>query len=138
MIPVEVEKISLFIDKLAKRAHLDLFGEKPLAVLAAVEYVYSGFLEGRPDHDASLTELLMSTITSNAIKRKFTALAEKTGKLKAPVWSWSNVVSSKRELIEVLTENKSVDEAFRNLTKEKASNLLRNYYEKLSLKRDLE
>ena len=135
MIPIEVDRISLFIDKLAQRAHLDLFGEKPLAVIAAVKFINSGFIEGRPVHNASLTELLTSTITSNAIKSKYMALNKK-GKLKAPDWSWSNIVSSKRELLEVLKENKSVDEAFRNLTYDETSFILEKYYDEMGLKRD--
>lgn len=135
MIPIEVDRISLFIDKLARQAHLGLFGEKPLAIIAAIKFINSGFIEGRPVHNASLTELLKNTITANAIKSKFMDLNKK-GKLKAPDWSWSNIVSSKAELVYVLKEHKSVDESFRNLTNDETSFILQKYYEKMGLKLD--
>ena len=134
MEPIEVNRINSFIEKLVRRAHHGLCGEKPLAILAAVEFIHSGFMEDRPQHNASLTELLTSKITSNAIKTKFVSLAEKTGKLKAPDWSWGNIVSSKHELIDVLKENRSVDDAFRYLTREQAKDILKYHYNKLGFK----
>ena len=132
--PIEVNEINLFIEKLVRRAHHGLCGEKPLAMLAAVEFIHLGFIEDRPQRNASLPELLSSKITSNAIQTKFVFLAEKTGKLKAPDWSWGNIVSSRHKLIDVLKENRSVDDAFRYLTIEQAKDILKYYYNKLGLK----
>jgi hypothetical protein len=134
----ESSKINAYIEKLIHRAHHGLHGEKPLAILAAIEFINSGFEEGRPKHSASLSELLANNITSNAIKSKFMILANKTGKLKAPDWSWGNIVSHKHELIDDLKINKSVDRAFRSITKEQTLNILKNYYHKLGLELNLQ
>lgn len=91
MEPIEVNRIHSFIEILSKRAHLGIYGEKPLAMLAIIEYIYYSHIEGKPAIKASISELLSTKVTSNAIRVKFLDLARKTGKLKAPDWSWSNI-----------------------------------------------
>ena len=138
MEPIEVSRIDSFIEKLAQRAHHGLNGEKPLAMIAAIEFIHSGFEEDKPEHNASLTELLTSQITSNAIKTKFVALAQKTGKLKAPDWSWGNIVSYGYKLTDELKNNNSVDNAFRYITREQALEFLKYYYRKLGFEYGIE
>ena len=128
MEPIEVSRINSFIDILSQRAHLGISGEKPLGMLAIIEYIYYSHIEGKPDIEASISELLTTKLSSNAIKTKFLELAKKTGKLKAPEWSWGNIVSYKKELIHELQKYKSVDEALQLLSKDQAEDILKHYY----------
>jgi hypothetical protein len=61
------------------------------------------------------------------------SLARRAGKIRDPDSSWSNVVTSKKELLVILNERKSVDEAFKAVSKERAEKMLRKYYTKLGL-----
>jgi len=128
MEPIEVNPINFFIDMLSQRAHLGMSGEKPLGMLAIIEYIYHSHIEGKPDIKASISELLTAKLSSNAIKVKFLELAKKTGKLKAPEWSWGNIVSYKKELVHELQKYKSVDEALQLLSKDQAEDILEHYY----------
>ena len=133
MEPIEVNPIRSFIDMLSNRAHLGIYGEKPLALLAIIEYIYYSYVEGKPAISASISELLSTTLTSNAIKVKFLDLAETTGKLKTPDWSWGNIVSYKKELIHELHKHKSVDKALQLLSKDQAEEILKYYYNLMGL-----
>jgi len=133
MEPIEVNPIRSFIDMLSNRAHLGIYGEKPLALLAIIEYIYYSYVEGKPAINASISELLSTTLTSNAIKVKFLDLAETTGKLKAPDWSWGNIVSYKKELIHEVHKHKSVDKALQLLSKDQAEEILKYYYDLMGL-----
>ncbi len=133
MEPIEVNRIHSFIDMLSNRAHLGIYGEKPLAMLAIIEYIYHSYIEGKPAIKASISELLSTQLTSNAIRVKFLGLAQTTGKLKAPDWSWGNIVSYKKELIHELHKHKSVDKALQLLSKDQAEEILKHYYNMMGL-----
>ena len=134
MEPIEVNRINLFIDRLSKRAHHGIYGEKPLAMLAIIEYIYHSHIEGRPPIKTSISKLLSTTLSSNTIRVKFLRLANKTGKLKAPEWSWSNIVTNKKELIYELNKNRSVDKALQLLSKGQAEEILKHYYHTMGFK----
>jgi hypothetical protein len=125
----ELDAIELFIDKLASKAFYEYAGEKPLAVLAALETAGDVMRENQ----LTLSQALSSTLLGKEIKRTFVSLARKTGKIRDPDSSWSNVVTSKKELLVILNERKSVDEAFKAVSKERAEKMLRKYYTKLGL-----
>ena len=133
MEPIEVNRIHSFIEMLSKRAHLGICGEKPLAMLAIIEYIYYSHIEGKPAVKASISELLSNKLTSNAIRVKFLELANKTGKLKAPETSWGNIITYKKELINELHKHKSVDKALQLLSKDQAEKILKHYYHKMGL-----
>jgi len=125
----ELDAIELFIDKLASKAFYEYAGEKPLAVLAALETAGDIMRENQ----LTLSQALSSTLLGKEIKRTFVSLARRTGKIRDPDSSWSNVVTSKKELLVILNERKSVDEAFKAVSKERAEKMLRKYYTKLGL-----
>lgn len=125
----ELDIIEFFIDELASRAFYKYAGEKPLAILAALETAG----ETMRENQLTLSQALSSTLLGNEIKRTFIRLARSTGKLKDPDSSWSNVVTSKKELIHLLNKRKSVDEAFKTISKGRAEKILRKYYTKLGL-----
>jgi len=125
----ELDAIELFIDKLASKAFYEYAGEKPLAVLAALETAGDVMRENQ----LTLSQALSSTLLGKEIKRTFVSLARRTGKIRDPDSSWSNVVTSKKELLVILNERKSVDEAFKAVSKERAEKMLRKYYTKLGL-----
>jgi len=136
MEPIEVNRIIIFIDRLSQRAHLGIYGEKPLAMLAIIEYIYHSYIEGRPPIKTSISKLLSTTLSSNAIRVKFLGLAKKTGKLKAPEWSWGNIVSYKKELIYELNKYRSVDKALQLLSKGQAEEILKHYYHTMGFEVD--
>jgi len=125
----ELDAIELFIDKLASKAFYGCAGEKPLAVLAALETAGDVMRENQ----LTLSQALSSTLLGKEIKRTFVSLARRTGKIRDPDSSWSNVVTSKKDLLVILNERKSVDEAFKAVSKERAEKMLRKYYTKLGL-----
>ena len=125
----ELDAIELFIDKLASNAFYGYAGEKPLAVLAALETAGDVMRENQ----LTLSQALSSTLLGKEIKRTFVSLVRRTGKIRDPDSSWSNVVTSKKELLVILNERKSVDEAFKAVSKERAEKMLRKYYTKLGL-----
>ncbi|MFH2110816.1 MAG: hypothetical protein ABIJ47_06080 [Candidatus Bathyarchaeota archaeon] len=125
----ELDPIELFIDKLASRAFYGYAGEKPLVILAAIE-TSSGIMR---ENQLALSEVLRSPILGKQIKRAFINLARRTSKLKDPESSWGNVVTTNEELLIILKEKKSVDEAFRTMTKERTDKIIRKYYTKLGL-----
>ena len=125
----ELDAIELFIDKLASKAFYEYAGEKPLAVLAALETAGDVMRENQ----LTLSQALSSTLLGKEIKRTFVSLARRAGKIRDPDSSWSNVVTSKKELLVILNERKSVDEAFKAVSKERAEKMLRKYYTKLGL-----
>ena len=125
----ELDAIDLFIDKLASKAFYEYAGEKPLAVLAALETAGDVMRENQ----LTLSQALSSTLLGKEIKRTFVSLARRAGKIRDPDSSWSNVVTSKKELLVILNERKSVDEAFKAVSKERAEKMLRKYYTKLGL-----
>jgi hypothetical protein len=125
----EIDIIELFIDELASRAFYGYAGEKPLAVLAALETAGDVMRENQ----LNLSQALSSTLLGKEIKRTFIRLTQRTGKLKDPDSSWSNVVTSKKELLTILQEKKSVDEAFRTASKERTDKILAKYHSKLGL-----
>jgi hypothetical protein len=125
----ELDAIELFMDKLASKAFYGYAGEKPLAVLAALETAGDVMRENQ----LTLSQALSSTLLGKEIKRTFVSLARRTGKIRDPDSSWSNVVTSKKELLVILNERKSVDEAFKAVSKERAEKMLRKYYTKLGL-----
>ena len=125
----EIDIIEMFIDELASRAFYEYAGEKPLAVLAALETAGDVMRENQ----LTLSQALSSTLLGKEIKRTFVSLARRTGKIRDPDSSWSNVVTSKKELLVILNERKSVDEAFKAVSKERAEKMLRKYYTKLGL-----
>ncbi len=125
----EIDIIELFIDELASRAFYGYAGEKPLVVLAALETAGDVMRENQ----LTLSQALSSTLLGKEIKRTFVSLARKTGKIRDPDSSWSNVVTSRKELLVILNERKSVDEAFKAVSKERAEKMLRKYYTKLGL-----
>lgn len=122
----KVDPIEHFIEKLVDPAHYGLYGEKPLAVIAALKHIQN--LQPSPTLRASLTELITSPIPASSIKRKFMTLANQTGKLKDPDASWGNIV---KELPSILRRNKSVDESFRTLTRERVDEIIERYLKKL-------
>ena len=119
----ELDAIELFIDKLASKAFYGCAGEKPLVVLAALETAGDVMRENQ----LTLSQALSSTLLGKEIKRTFVSLARRTGKIRDPDSSWSNVVTSKKELLTILHERKSVDEAFRTMTKERTDKIKRKY-----------
>jgi len=125
----ELDIIELLIDELASRAFYRYAGEKPLAILAALETAG----ETMRENQLTLSQALSSTLVGNEIKRTFIRLAKSTGKLKDPGSSWGNVVTSKKELIHLLNERKSVDEAFKTISKRRSEKILMKYYTKLGL-----
>jgi hypothetical protein len=120
----EIDIIELFIDELASRAFYGYAGEKPLVVLAALETAGDVMRENQ----LNLSQALSSTLLGKEIKRTFVSLVRRTGKIRDPDSSWSNVVTSRKELLVILNERKSVDESFRTITMERTDKILRKYY----------
>lgn len=118
---IQTSRIEVFYEFLVKRARYGVMGEKPLALYCTIEHLSEKGVKG-----LSLSELLRSTLTSNAIKNRF--LRYGAIKLADPETSWANIVSSKKELLNLLKENRSVDEAFKSLTQDQANSI----YEKLA------
>jgi len=125
----ELDIIELFIDELANRAQYKYAGEKPLAVLAALETA----AEAMCKNNLTLSQALTSPLLGKEIKRAYIRLAKRICKLKSPESSWSNVVTSKKELINILRTRKSIDEAFRTISKERSDNILKKYYSKMEI-----
>jgi hypothetical protein len=125
----EVDAIELFIDELASRAPYGYAGEKPLAVIAALDIAGSTMNEEK----MTLSEALKTPLLEKEIKRRFIQLARETGKLKDPDSSWGNVVTSKKELLQILRERKTVDAAFKTLDAERLAKIRKNCYLKLGL-----
>jgi hypothetical protein len=125
----EIDIIEMFIDELASRAFYGYAGEKPLVVLAALETAGDVMRENQ----LNLSQALSSTLLGKEIKRTFVSLVRRTGKIRDPDSSWSNVVTSRKELLVILNERKSLDEAFRTITMERTDKILRKYYIVLGL-----
>lgn len=123
----ELDNIELFIDELAKKARYRYAGEKPLAILAALETA----AEDMRNNKLTLSRALTTPLLGKAIKRNYIKLAEKTGKLQNPESSWNNIVGSKQELIDILHKRKSIDEAFQTITEERAAKIIKYHYSKL-------
>jgi len=128
MEPQELDLIERFIDELAKKAYYGYAGEKPLAILAALETA----ADKMRTNNLTLSQTLTSPLLGNEIKRNYIQLAQKTGKLQNPESSWNNVVASKKELIDILHKRKSIDEAFKTITKERAAKIIKYHYTKLA------
>ena len=127
MKPQELDTIMLFIDELAIKAFYGYAGEKPLAILAALETASDKMRK----NNLTLSQALTTPLIRNEIKRNYIQLAQKTGKLKSPESSWSNIVASKEELLIVLRKRKTIDEEFKTITKERAEQIIEYYYSKL-------
>ncbi|MFQ6126686.1 MAG: hypothetical protein ACE5R6_19080 [Candidatus Heimdallarchaeota archaeon] len=121
-----------FIQKLSSRAHYGLRGEKPLAIIATLEYVRKNKLYGK-----TLLELIDNH--NNPIRNEFLEVANRFGRLSNPNNSWSVITGPDQELQNAIKHHRLVNQAFTNLTADEVNELLKSLYqrlEKLSRRRE--
>ena len=100
-----------FYNDLCSSAKYGKRGEKPLAVYAAVKYLYETKQTG-----IRFLSLLVSP-KKNEIKRVFIDVAKRYGNLKSPSGSWSVITGSDLELQNKIRDNGKVNHAFADLSR---------------------
>lgn len=110
-----------FIEKLIERAQYGIQGEKPLAVIATLTYLYEYELFGQ-----RFIELLDDSKHSNYIKSYFIRLVNNYGRLKDPNNSW-NVITGTNEELQHAIRDFGVDKSFSKLTSVEIKSLLDRY-----------
>lgn len=113
-----------FIQKLSRRAHYGLRGEKPLAIIATLEYVRKNKLYGK-----TLLELIDNH--NNPIRNEFLEVTNRFGRLSNPNNSWNVITGPDQELQNAIKYYRSVNQAFTNLTSDEVDELLKNLYQRL-------
>jgi len=114
-----------FIEKLIERAQYGIQGEKPLAVIATLKYLYERDLKGQ-----RFIELIDNPKHTNNLKSYFMRLANDYGRLKDPNTSW-NVITSTDEELQYAIRDFRVDESFSKLTSVEIKSLLDRYITQL-------
>ena len=117
--PAEVA-LKDFIDALSEKAVDGVLGEKPIAIVAALKYVCSGGIIGKP---------LLEIFSSHGwkIRPYFLELAKTYSNLSNPSSSWSVITGTKRELQKAIEQDPQVDAAFSQLTIDDMRALLGEY-----------
>ena len=113
-----------FYNDLSSSAKYGERGEKPLAVFAAVKYLYETKQTGM-----RFLSLLVSP-KKNEIKRVFIDVAKRYGQLKSPSGSWSVITGSNLELQNKIRDNGEVNQALADLSRSNIEYL----YQQLSAK----
>ena len=122
---MSVNVVGDFIEKLVERAQYGVQGEKPLAVIATLNYLYEYKLLGQ-----SFIELIDDPKHSSNIKSYFMRLANDYGRLKDPNASW-NVITGTDEELQNATRDFRVDESFARLMYIDIKSLLDRYFKQL-------
>jgi hypothetical protein len=99
-----------FFDELSSRAHYGVHGEKPIAVLAVLQYLYETGQMGVTFLD------LLDYPYYEKVRKTFIQVADQYGKMKNPGSSWSVITGSSRELQHAIQDHGQVNQAIYNLT----------------------
>jgi len=122
-------KVESFINWLSSRARYGIRGEKPIAVIAALQY-----LQDTGQKRIRLLELIENPSHLPSVRDRFIDLAGQYGSISNPRNSWSVITGSNREIQRAIEAHLEVDEAFSNLTKEQISTLFEKYIDILKRK----
>jgi len=117
-----------FISELAKKAEYGVRGEKPLAMISTLKYVYENNIKGK-----KLLELLVEPHVKD-IGGIFRDLAKTCSPIEEPDTSWDIITGKQRELQDAVLQFRAgnVNEAFSKLTPEETESLLKSYLNYLS------
>lgn len=116
------------IEDLSRSAYYDLKGEKPLFMIAVLQYLVeiNENLEG-----VKISDMLKSPRSRN-IGNRFVNLVRKTEEIKSdPEKTWSSKVNT--DFLDVLRSNSEIDEQLSSLNKAELSKVLARYFMKLDL-----
>jgi len=114
-----------FVFELCQRAKYGLRGEKPLALIAALKYLYENKIVGKP------LLVIFDDPDANKARKIFIDLAKRHGRISEPSNSWNVITGKNRELQNAIQQFGNVDQAFSKLTFEEIELLLKNYMKKL-------
>ncbi|KPV62824.1 MAG: Endodeoxyribonuclease RusA [Candidatus Bathyarchaeota archaeon BA1] len=116
-----------FMQKLCQRARYGIQGEKPIAIIVALKYIYENpQLVGK-----HLLELFDDPKHESQVREIFIDLAKRHGRIGEPVTSWSVITGKNRELQNAIMKSANVNEAFSELTLEEINQLLELYIQTL-------
>lgn len=122
------DKVRQFIETLSLRANYGIQGEKPLAVIAALQYVCEKSLEG-----TGFVELIESYSHSQRIRRRFIHLAIEYGRISNAENSWGVITGgSARELQRAAEDALGLDDAWSALAHGQVCSLATEFTQKLS------
>jgi hypothetical protein len=106
-----------FFSDLSKRAKYRIHGEKPVAVLAVLEYLLNTGQEGIRFLD------LLDTPYYEKVRKTYLKVAEKYASLSSPSGSWSVITGTSMELQNAIRDNGNVNQAVADLTREEIETL---------------
>jgi len=130
-----------FIESLIERAEYGIRGEKPLAIIAALQYVYENKLAGKKllelfEYSNRMkihTQRRRTSFHSDKIRTYFIDLANRCGSIKNPSGSWGVITGTNGELQSAILEFRYVNRSFAGLTMEDIGALLKEYLNRLSV-----
>lgn len=111
-----------FLQKLCQKAYYGIEGEKPIAVIAALKYLYEKKLTGKR---------LLELLDESQVKEIFKDLAYRYSRISNPSTSWDVITGKNKELQNAIMKSANVDEAFSKLTLEEIKSLLDIYTQRL-------
>lgn len=118
--------IKQFIESLSSRAKFGMLGEKPIAVIAALEYLCESGLTG-----VEFLELLENSGHSRAIRSKFIKLAIQYGRISSPSSSWAVITGSNKELQRAAEQFSGLDASFSSLAHDQICSLAKEFSQRL-------
>lgn len=120
------ENVRRFIESLSSRAKFGMLGEKPIAVIAALEYLCEAGLTG-----VEFLELLGNSRHSRVIRSKFIQLATQYGRISSPSNSWGVITGSTRELQRAAEQFSGLDASFSRLAHDQICSLAKEFSQRL-------
>lgn len=125
--PPAKSAVADFMQKLCQRARHGIQGEKPIAIIASLKYIYENpQLVGK-----RLLELFDEPKHESQVREIFIDLAKQHSRISEPATSWNVITGKSRELQNAIMKSANVNEAFSELTLEEMKRLLEIYIQKL-------
>lgn len=109
--------VSMFFDELSGKARYGVRGEKPLAVLAVLQYLYDTKQMG-----VKFLHLLDYPYYEK-VRKTFLKLAEEYGSISEPASSWGVITGSGMELQNAIRDNGKVNQAIADLSQKEIETL---------------
>lgn len=118
--------VAEFMIELSRRARYGIRGEKPIALIAALQYVYRNRRIAK-----RLVELFNDPQHSLHVRKTFIDLANQFGRISEPSTSWNVITGKNREIQKAITQFPDVDMAFSKLTLEEVKSLSETFVQRL-------
>jgi hypothetical protein len=115
------------MDELGKRAQYGIKGEKPIALIAVLQYLLDKEITG-----IELIEFFEDPYLMREIKTRFIRLAEQYSKLSSPGGSWSVITGSNKEIQNAINNHYKANTSFKKLSESEILTLFQNYYGRLT------